>query len=444
MSYYRHCLSWGVALIMLPLFVGCGASNGRAPIGLNTGLHGLGECERWVPARPDADRAMSFELAGELGASAVRDRLMNWGTMQPDRERPIDFGAADDYVRRAQAAHQDVLVVFQGIPRWAAAGPGALPVDTGLPDRGQAEAFSSFVRAFVERYDADGLGDMSRLTGAVGLYEFMPGSERLDANEYAWWLVRFREAVRRADRHAKVVLGALSCPGAKPYDQPDEQAPAFLERLLASPELAGLGFPHFDILAFSNYPAQYPGRTPFDDQYAWMRKVMAAHQLERPIWLVECGVLASPGAEARQADDLVKYAVRARALGIERLYVQGLWDCRPPPGTRGATLGLVADAPAGKPTAYRPAFTAVSKMIRELKDRPEVAYRSAGLYVLTGKNPVKYVIWQEEGLRAGHALLQGWWDVEPLDGLPVARLGKDIKLSPSPLFMSRVTSPFIE
>ncbi|MBI4580118.1 MAG: hypothetical protein HY718_10480 [Planctomycetes bacterium] len=429
-----------VVFAMLPLG-GCVSPPSSAWIGLNTGVGGAGRATATRPANGDLPR--TFQLVAELKAPLVREAIMNWGLIQPRPGRPYDFAFSDEYVRSAQQANADVLAVFQGIPAWASVTPNLGNVDPGLPPRQHAQAFAAFVEAFVERYDADGLADMVSLTRPVRAYQFMCEMEDVDVREYAYWLKLFYQAVKKADRRAVVVLGALRSPGVKTFDQPAGDYPSYFEHLLADPELAGPAYPYFDVAAFNSFPVRYPGRSPFDDAVAYLRQTMADHRLSLPIWLTALGCAGKGAKEGELADNLVKWVVKARTIGIERAYWHSLRDAdgAGPPALQ--SCGLVRGADEAQPMTPRAGFHALRTMIDETRQRPHVAMRGDGLYVLTGRDEPRYVIWRPESHDPSPVLLSGWWSVETLAGTRTVEQGAKLKLTGSPLFLQRTTSPFI-
>lgn len=397
----------------------------------------------WPAPRPTPqERDIYFDLIGDLGVPRIRDRYMNWARIQPAPDGPYDFTDADDLIRRAQAARLDVLVVFRGVPAWAAAGGG--DVSSRLPSRDHAESFVGFVRAFVRRYDGDGVADMPGLRRPIRAFEFMQDIDAFPLDEYAYWLKLFYETVKGTDPKAIVVLGSLRTPGLKTYDRPEGDYETCFERLLREPGLSGASFPCFDVVGFQQFPALHPGRSAFDQSVSYLRVTMAQNGLDLPIWLTAYGYDSEAKEEGRQAANIVKWALRARALGIDRAYLHCLWDYRVPgqPGP-GRNLGLVREVEAGEVPSRKPAYEAFRTVLREVDARPRVAQRGEGLYVLTGQGEPRYAIWKEESYDPTSTLIPGWWQVRTLSGRTSTRQGTEIRLTATPLFIERVPSPFI-
>ena len=446
-SPYRFCYALVAGWLAVGLVSGCMEPTRPGWLGLNTHLgypeyDGTGASAKTSAA----DRQVCFDLVGELRVPMVRDLLLNWARIQPAPHSPYDFSLSDDLVRRAQARHVDLLALCWGVPRWAAAGPGTSPVDLGVPARQYSDEFVRVVRQFVERYDGDGWADMPGLRMPIRAYQFMNEMEDIPPEEYAYWLKLFYTAVTGARAKTVVVLGGLRSPGLRSVDEPEGDRPTYFERLLADPQLAGPHRPYFDVVAFNYFPSLYPGRSEFDDPLAYLRGTMGAQGLKLPIWLTEFGCSNSgTSQEAAQADNVVKWSLRARALGIERAYLYSLWDC-PRPGERGPaeTMGLVREAPSGQVPAPKAAFGSFRILLAELEQRPAVTRQDEGVYRLTGKGEPVYAVWRVESYAPAPRLIPGWWEVRGLYGTRFTRQGVAIEVTDSPMFVERVSSAFLK
>ncbi len=440
--------SGSACAIGLAALIYCGACaepKTEAWLGLNTHLGHPDYDGRWPSAKTtERDREIYFGLLQELQVPMIRDLYMCWGRMQPAPNAELDFSLTDDLVRRAQAAKIDVLALCWGVPRWAASERGEGSIDLGLPAREHTDAFKAFVQRFVERYDGDGRHDMSGLRRPIKSYEFMNEVEALPSADYAFWLKTFYQTVKEADPEAVVAVAGLRSPGIKIADQELGDYHLYFGRLLAEPELAGPTYPCFDAVSFHNYPASYPGRTEFDEALAYLRLTMAERQLTLPIWLTEYGYNSGANQEARQAENVVKWAVRARALGIERVYLHCLWDYHwPGEPDVGQNLGLLREVPSGQEPPKKPAFRAFGILLEEAKDRPRAVLQRDGEYKLMGSADPVFVVWKEASYDPTLALLQGWWRIRTLSGKVVTRQGPSIKLTEAPMFLERTESPFM-
>jgi len=445
MSRKSLCQVVGLTVIM----AGCAKAPPKLPslwLGLNTHLWHSDYDGRWPSAKTSAaDRDLSFNLVKELGVPKIRDLFMSWARVQPEPDAPYDFSFSDDLIRRAQDAGVDILAVCWGIPRWAAAEQGELSVDFGVPSRAHSEGFVAFVRTFVERYDMDGRADMPELRQPIRSYEFMNEVERILPGEYAYWLKLFYTAVKQADPASTVAAAGLKSPGLRMIDQSVGDYHKYFERLLVDPALEGASYPYFDVVSFHNYPEHYPGRSEFDDALAYLRTTMARYDLSLPIWLTAYGYNSGAQGEDRQAENIVKWTIRAKSLGIERMYLYCLRD-DPWPGGSGTdqNMGLVRGAESGQAPPAKPAFRAFATLVQELKQRPHVDFRSSGWYVLTGQGNPVYAVWREESYNPQAALIPDWWQVRTLSGKIMVLQGTELRLSSVPLFIERTTSPFIQ
>jgi hypothetical protein len=446
---FRRVVAAGLLAAVMLMASGCAKSKPKPPtlwVGLNTHLGHSDYDGQWPSAKTSAvDRDIYFNLIKQLGVSAIRDLFMSWARVQSQPDAPYDFTLSDDLMRRAQDAGVDILALCWGVPRWAASGPGQLSVDFGLPSSQHRDAFIAFVRAFVERYDMDGKDDMPELRQPIRAYEFMSEVESIPVDEYSHWLRLFYVTVKEADPNATVSVAGLRSPGLRTINESSGDYHKYFEELLASPELEGSGYPYFDVVSFHSYPEHYPGRTAFDDALAYLRTTMAQHDLRLPIWLTEFGYNSGASGEARQADQIVKWAIRARSLGIDRVYLYCLWDYHWPGGSRtDQNMGLVREVESGKLPPRKPAFHAYAGLIRELRQRPNVDFRGNGWYALTGKGEPVFAVWRVESYNPREALMPDWWQVRTLSGKITVRQGTDIRLTSSPIFIERTPSPFIE
>mgnify|MGYP002624224458 FL=1 len=249
------------------------------------------------------DRERTFGFLDELGARLVRDAVMDWSVVQPAAGASYDFTLIDDIVTRAQVNEVDILAVCERFPAWASGGR--------VPAREHAPAFSAFVREFVERYDGDGKKDLPKLRVPITAYEFIRQPEDIAPAEYAYWLKVFYTSVKEAHPDAIVACGGLKSPGLKMFDAPGGDYHLYLEKLLAQPELQGDDYPYFDVVSFHNFPMAYPGRREFDEALTYLRTAMSRHRLSLPIWLTAFGFDSGAREEATQAENLVKWSVRA-------------------------------------------------------------------------------------------------------------------------------------
>lgn len=380
----------------------------------------------------------------DLKVTLVRDFVMNWGASQPGPEAVLDFTQADRLIKRADEAGARMLAVFQGVPRWAAAGPRNSPIDLGVPRRDHADAFDRYVRAFVERYGRRGTIGGVRLRQPVVSYQFMDQIERIPAGEYAWWLRRFSEAVKQVDPEASVVMGSLSSPGVRVADRPAGDYPTYLERLLEAEAIQGPGYPYFDVAAFTCFPHAYPGRTAFDDAVAYLERTLGDRGIECPVWVTAFGSDGRMRFEKRQAADLVRWAVRGRSLGLDRLYLYQLSDGHDSVMMAPArSYGLLREAEPGQRPARKPAYFAVRTLLARLADQPRVEPRASNVFMLTGQGDPSYLVWRQGPGSTPAFVRHSWWEVQSIDGQTVRRQGANFKLPLEPVLLRRAESTFL-
>lgn len=388
------------------------------------------------------DQDVDFRFMKELGVAQLRADLMNWSRIQPTPESRFDFSWPDSVVRLAQQSSIDILAVCGPIPAWASS--SAAP---GLPALDKGSSFSAFARAFVERYDGDGVGDMPGLRRPIRAYEFIPEMEGSPTADYAACLKLFHDAVKAANSKGRVVLGSLTSPGVRDEGRPIADHHTWFERLLADPALQGPGYPYFDVVGFFNYPRRFAGRPPFEHAVTYLQQAMNGRHFNRPLWLTGFGASSSgtlEGAEQRQAADLVSWAIHGRTLGIHRMYLHTLMDA-PAAGNRqpADAFGLLRVPAPGGQVAPKPTFHAIKMLLGILKTQGQVTRRADGIYMLSGQKEPTYVLWRVPSYDPSSFLIPGWWSVRTLSGQETVRQGSEIKLTDQPIFIQSTRSPFI-
>jgi hypothetical protein len=208
---------------------------------LPRGFFGIG------PQTPLSETDVAYMKAGGIGS--VRWPV-GWGSVQPTAKRNYDWSSVDSAVEAATRRGLTVLPFLYGTPRWLAAKPTTLPVDSGRA----RSAWKAFVRAAVERYGPGGTfwaEHSAGGTGGVGVeYEtaiplrpmpirtwqiwneanFFYFAFPASPSRYAKLLKLTYPAIKSADPGAKVLLSGL-------FGDPDEggwrgmDADDFIERL---------------------------------------------------------------------------------------------------------------------------------------------------------------------------------------------------------------------
>jgi hypothetical protein len=117
------------------------------------------------------------DMLAPLGLTAAKPLPENfaWGKMQSSPDAAIDFTRLDEFVKQFQARGIDVLVLgLRSLSDWASKDvqvPGFLfPLRGGIKEEYMDE-YQAWIIAVVERYDADGIGDMPGLRAPLRYYE---------------------------------------------------------------------------------------------------------------------------------------------------------------------------------------------------------------------------------------------------------------------------------
>lgn len=158
-----------------------------------------------------------------------------------------------------------------------------------------------------------------------------------DASDYATLLTAASRAVKRGDRHAKVVLA-----GTSGVDL------SFIREVTRHTH-------SFDIVAVHPYRGL--------PESSFLKQVRALRGLHKPIWFSEIGWAAGKGCdscygEAEQARYLVRFYALAAAAGIQRVFWYDLRDDPHSPSDPEAHFGLLRRDLSGKPSFAAYAYLA--------------------------------------------------------------------------------------
>ena len=390
-----------------------------------------------------SDRTNYLDAAQELGVTVIRDDLLSWDEIQPEKDGPYDFSFLDDLVRKSSARGIDVLSMVYFLPPWATVGenhPWSYPHDPRykLPMRKSEASFRRFLHAAVERYCGCGPASLV-LKIPVRSYVFMNepegyANEILTPDEYAHWLRIFSEEIRAVDPGIRVVAPALAAPGAWDGNYLRGQ---FLDRLLDSKELRGPGWPYFDVVDYHPYPVGYG---PEHDLYgidvatSYVRGVLARHGLSMPLWITELGDNSTD--EAVQADHVVEYAIHAATQGVERVYIFGMADYGK------ERWGLLEDTPSEQPPVRKPSFVAYKTLLAKISDNQRVEFLGPGRYCVfrNGKPPV-YVLWSTGETASVQYFLRGALSVTDLTGHTKIIEAEHLALDKHPILVELETDP---
>ncbi|MFH0884459.1 MAG: hypothetical protein V1861_02005 [Candidatus Micrarchaeota archaeon] len=163
----------------------------------------------------------------ETGAKWVKfsEHKSTWGEIEknpPNGDRhTYDWSAPDKYVKEWQGQEFDIQFVLRAKNSWA----GEEIFDRGMlagfglvastpPKKEYEAAYQAWVKAFVERYDGDGIDDMPGLTKGIHYYEIeSEGTGRLfwqgTVEEYGNLLKMAYESAHEADPDVRIILNGI-------------------------------------------------------------------------------------------------------------------------------------------------------------------------------------------------------------------------------------------
>lgn len=241
-----------------------------------------------------------------------------------EKEKGVyDFSSCDEGVKRAQQTGAEIVATIWPYTDWdeeaykgregygeaTGDGPFAYVLPSSRFRPYDMQAYKAFVKALVERYDGDGIDDMSGLKYPIKYWEILNEPEAQKDNKYFFKgsgkeyfeLVKASyEAIKEADPEAKVVLGGAATLQGKSVEWWEE----FFS-------LGGANY--FDIAAVHSYADEHD-----DFNVNELKALLKKYNADKPIWVTEVG----PKPEMTEEDDVmfIKAAVRAFANGAEVLF----------------------------------------------------------------------------------------------------------------------------
>jgi hypothetical protein len=277
----RHARIRRALFVLLTLALLCAAIFGPVYAQADLSPTPEGTAEATVPAARPADPRFgvieSFEdpsRAGQLGVGWTRVRFQ-WAETQPDGPDDWQPPIADEQLATELAAGREVVGLLIGLPEWARDRRG-LPRGLDLPPDDPDNAWAVFVGDVVARY-------AGRIDRWIIWNE--PDIDDRDAPGHTWdgTIEEFFQlqrvaylAAKAANSDAAVHLGAFTFF----WD------PGYFSRLLdiiaADPDAAANNY-YFDVATAHLY---FQPNAVYNVLYAF-RRVMDAHGLDQPIWLVE-------------------------------------------------------------------------------------------------------------------------------------------------------------
>lgn len=226
----------------------------------------------------------------KLGIPAVKlyPDSITWGDMQRAQGVAFDFSKMDRFVSEYQSAgFQDLVLVLKSNCRWASKSLLTNPT----PKAEFLGDYEAWVKACVERYDADGRGDMPGLKRPVRYFEV--GSEFSSFEpeppaEYVVVLDRAAKAARSASNQVQVLHAAFMAPTIfKDHPRPDQYAAAFAAfdaKKIKNHGLAGmrLVLDHHAAFDAVNFHA-LADPIEIEDTVAWLKWEMRQRKVQKPI-----------------------------------------------------------------------------------------------------------------------------------------------------------------
>lgn len=260
-----------------------------------------------------------------------------WKFLEPEQGvfnwKPLD----DLVIEYQEAGFTGIQLLISAESSWASTSPPSLG-NTGntLPKEEYRDDYVAFVKAFVERYDGDGVDDVPGLLYPVhhyGLEREFTGYWPSDADDYIQLAEMAYPAIHEVDPEAEVMLNAILMVDV--FDGNPDQAE--LERRLSTPQqgirksvpeiqkiLAACEY--YDIIDFHSL-GDYVEIIPTT---AWLREQLEIHGCDpKPIWVGDAfsmsalvgygGRPAWPGTEENldQVIETLKLVANPKAEGHE-------------------------------------------------------------------------------------------------------------------------------
>jgi hypothetical protein len=378
-----HLPSSAVRALLLAVLSGLGVAQAGPPTETLAGFFGVNEAvvvppdllSRTALSASDERAALSFAATTTtgLGAGVVRAHSANYPGLSLFEFKRQDwkFHRADRYFQAVSEAGLDTVVVLGPWP----ARESILQTDHYLP--ADLELYVSYVRGFVERYNADGVGDMPGEHRPVLAWEIdtEPDRNHLVAPEgykgrlskaafetpaeYAQLVLLSAGAIRGVDPKATVLLGGM-------HELHTKEGRAYLQAVLAVPGVLDA----VDVISVHAY-------TEDEDGEAVLEAVEVARKAApgKPIWVTQMGVPTE--GKGRWVDPrwqgamVVNLYSKLLLAGVERVFWHGLVDPQAPgrgvAAERYQTHGLVVRAAkTGLPHVRKPAGFAYQGLAREL------------------------------------------------------------------------------
>jgi len=343
--------------------------------------------------------ALDYGAAEELGVKWDRTffEVFSWDTIQPSGNT-FSWETTDAYILDAQEYGINVLVTIKPFASWdqetchqdLTAVEG---FDSTMGKPCDEDAYKTFVSALVERYDGDGVNDMTGLTRPVRYWEvgnepsgqiapliFFQGSSAdfLDLMQMSY------EAIKQADSNAIVVQGGMAAV--------DESRLDFWE-----PILAGGGGDYFDIANLHSIDYGESLDLPI------FKDFLEEYNIDKPFWVTELqlgGMTIENPTDNSMAASLARSMIYALANEASKLFYVQLTT---PPGEDSENSAFETSASLidsnGQPQPIYYAFqTVMQKLdgftdVEILEEKIDALIISKAKYKFTIDGAVLYVIW---------------------------------------------------
>jgi hypothetical protein len=335
-----------------------------------------------------------FEDMRALGAGWYRPHPgpLNWDAIERESGE-YDWSKTDEYVKKAQnygfrtlatiwpfndrdqlICHSDEPTVINDEFAEELASRRYKPCDM--------EAYSNFVRAMVERYNGDGVGDMPGLQYGIKYWEVSnePSMQETPLTFFQGTPANYFDilqttytAVKTADPGAKVLYAGMAGAGGEVQD--------FWENVF------------FDIGADNYFDIANIHIIGFGDEEtlntAWLRNLLSSYNTDKPIWVTEAEILGVGRSDEEHAEVLVKGYVGAFGNGTDKVFYTTFRTWEKPGEKGGSRESALIDAGGKK----RPAYYALETLIKKIDCFTSVEKLAEGQYKFVAENKPVYVLW---------------------------------------------------
>ncbi len=306
----------------------------------------------------------------------------SWDNVDGDKDGlNLDFSSLDSYVKLAQKHNISILPSLSPESNWL---QSSRYVPLNL------EAYRSYVKQTVERYDGDGVNDMPGLKFPVKYWQLdneadlrhrVRGSGFESPADYYQVLKVTYEGVKESDTTALVMVNVAGLGQGLEKSSID-----YIRDLMA------LGAKnYFDVFSYHVYPEAYD--TVVFQKY--QRDIQALIG-NKAVWITETAISDQPDSQA-QAGWLVKNYVFHLANGVEKIFWLDLSDGSPRTPDRLARHGgLIAFEGTKKPSYYT-----YKKLVEVLEGSDwngiQIIRESDGIYIykFTKKGKPVWVAWND-------------------------------------------------